>query len=59
MLIKKITYLDYNKVTRTEEFYFNLTQAEVIEMEYITSGGLSVMIDRLLALLIFRKLLRS
>lgn len=49
MLIKKITYPDYNKVTRTEEFYFNLTQAEVIEMEYTTSGGLSGMIDRLLA----------
>lgn len=49
MLIKKITYPDYNGVTRTEEFYFNLTQAEVIEMEYMTSGGLSVMIDRLLA----------
>ena len=38
MLIKKITYPDYNKVTRTEEFYFNLTQAEVIEMEYTTKS---------------------
>lgn len=49
MLIKKITYPDYNGVTRTEEFYFNLTQAEVIEMEYTTTGGLSVMIDRLVS----------
>jgi hypothetical protein len=48
MLTKKITYPDYNGVNRTETFYFNLTQAEVIEMEYEIDGGLSAMIDRLI-----------
>ena len=31
MFIKTITYTDFNDVERTEEFYFNLTEAEVIE----------------------------
>lgn len=39
MLVKKITYTDYNGVERTEEFYFNLTQAELIEMDANTPGG--------------------
>ena len=29
MLKKTITYTDYNGTTRKEDFYFNLTQAEV------------------------------
>ena len=33
MLKKTITYPDYNGGSRTEDFYFNLTQAEVTEME--------------------------
>lgn len=31
MFVKSITYKDFNGQTRTEEFYFNLTEAEVIE----------------------------
>ena len=27
-----ITYTDYNGVERTEDFYFNLSQAEILEM---------------------------
>lgn len=49
MLKKTITYPDYNKMKRTEDFYFNLTQAELIEMEYTTTGGLSAMIDKLIS----------
>ena len=41
MLKKTITYLDYNDVERTEDFYFNLTKAEITEMEMSTTGGLS------------------
>lgn len=33
MLKKTITYEDWNGDTRTEDFYFNLTRAELIEME--------------------------
>lgn len=34
------TYEDYNGVSRTEDFYFNLTESEVMEMEMSTTGGL-------------------
>lgn len=45
MFKKTITYTDYNDVKRTETFFFNLTQAEVLEMELGTVGGLSAMIQ--------------
>ena len=44
MFAKTVTYTDYNNVERTETFYFNLTKAEVLEMELGTTGGLSAMI---------------
>ena len=47
MLKKTITYTDYNGTERTEDFYFNLTKAEVMEMEMSTSGGLAEMIKRI------------
>lgn len=40
MLKKTITYTDYNGMERTEDFYFNLTKAEVVEMQYSIGGGL-------------------
>lgn len=49
MLKKTITYNDYNGSSRTEDFYFNLSQAEVMEMEMSTAGGLAEMIKRVVA----------
>ena len=49
MLKKTITYTDYNDVERTEDFYFNLTKAEIMEMEMSTSGGLGEMINKIVA----------
>lgn len=49
MLKLKRTYTDYNGVSRTEDFYFNLTQAEVTEMELSVDGGLVEMINRIVA----------
>ena len=49
MLKKTITYTDYNGVERTEDFYFNLSKAEVMEMEMSTTGGLAEMINRIVA----------
>lgn len=39
MLKKTITYVDYNDVERTEDFYFNLSKAELAEMELSVEGG--------------------
>ena len=49
MIKKTITYTDYNDNQRTEDFYFNLTKAEVMEMEMSTKGGLAEMIQRVIA----------
>lgn len=49
MLKKTMTYTDYNGNERTEDFYFNLTNAEVMELEMSTSGGLTEMISRIVA----------
>lgn len=49
MLKKTITYTDYNGSERTEDFYFNLTKAEVMEMEMSTTGGLAELITRIVA----------
>lgn len=49
MLKKTITYVDYDGNERTEDFYFNLSKAELIEIETSNNGGLSKMIEKLVA----------
>lgn len=49
MLKKTITYTDYNGTERTEDFYFNLSKAELMEMELSTTGGLAEMIQKIVA----------
>lgn len=49
MLKKTVTYTDYNGTERTEDFYFNLTKAEMMEMEMGTTGGFTEMIQRIVA----------
>ena len=49
MLKKTHTYTDYNGTERTEDFYFNLSEAEIMEMEMGTTGGLAEMIKKIVA----------
>ena len=49
MIKKTVTYDDYNGFSRTEDFYFNLTKAEVMEMQLSTVGGLDTMLKKLVA----------
>jgi hypothetical protein len=49
MIKKTVTFTDYNGVERTEDFYFNLTKAEVMEMEMSTTGGLAETIQKIVA----------
>lgn len=48
MLKKTITYRDYNDVERTEDFYFNFTKAEIMEMELGTTGGFTEMVQKII-----------
>lgn len=47
MLKQTITYTDYDDVERTETFYFNLSEAELTEMQLEQDGGLDVMLQRI------------
>lgn len=47
MLKKTIKYTDYNGVEREEQFLFNLSKAELMEMELSTAGGLAGMIQQI------------
>jgi len=49
MLRKTIKYIDYNGTEREEQFLFNLDEAELMEMELTTTGGLSTTIERIVA----------
>ena len=41
MIMQTITYTDYNGNERKENFFFNLSKAELMEMEASKKGGLS------------------
>lgn len=49
MLKKTIEYTDYNGTKRTEDFYFNLSKAEIAEMELEIPGGMTAMLQRITA----------
>lgn len=49
MLKETRTYIDYNGNERTEDFYFNLSKAEIMEMEMSTAGGFAEMIQNIIA----------
>lgn len=49
MVVEKIKYTDFNGVEREEEFMFNLTEAEITEMELTTEGGLSDSIKKIIS----------
>lgn len=47
MLKQTITFEDYNGVTRTEDHYFNLNKAELMELQLSVNGGLDEMIKKI------------
>ena len=49
MIKKTITYMGFDGVERTEDFFFNLTKAEVMKKQMSTQGGLGEKIQRIVA----------
>ena len=49
MFKHNIKYTDYNGVERNETFYFNLSKAEMMEMELSTQAGVEEMIRMMIA----------
>lgn len=48
MYKKTITYTDYFDNQRTEDFYFNLSPSEVLEMETSVNGGFSTLLSTII-----------
>lgn len=48
MFIKTITYTDYDGLERTEDFRFNLTQAELVDMNVSMEGKMDQILDRII-----------
>jgi hypothetical protein len=49
LLKKTITYKDFNDEEVSEDFYFHLSRAELVELEMSHRGGLSVSLERIIA----------
>ena len=47
MLPKKITYVDYDGVERTETFYFNMTTAELTMYQLEHAGGMKKHLEKI------------
>ena len=48
MIKKTIKYVDFNGTEREEDFYFHLSKSELLELSISKSGGLDVLMERLI-----------
>lgn len=48
MIKRTLTYVDYNGISRTEDHYFNLTKAELLEMELGINGTMSSLLEQII-----------
>ena len=48
MIKKTITYTDYNGLERTEDFWFNLNETEITEMQLSIDGGYAAKIRQII-----------
>lgn len=48
MYKRTINYIDYNGTERKEDYYFNLSKAEILEMEMTTPGGFIEMLQNII-----------
>jgi hypothetical protein len=49
MLKKDITFKDFNGQTRTESFYFNLKNSDLLKMELSEAGGFADRVNRIIS----------
>ena len=47
MFKKTIKYVDYKGNEREEDFYFNITKSELVEMELAQKGGMSEYLEKI------------
>lgn len=49
MIKKTITFKDFNGVERTEDHYFNISEAEMVELELGETGGFTEKVHRIIS----------
>lgn len=47
MIVKRIKFTDYDGNEREEDFRFNLTETELMKMEFDTEGGMEALIKKI------------
>lgn len=58
MLKRTFTYTDYNGLERTEDYYFNLTETELTELQMSIPGGFTALGQKLIAANDYPELMR-
>lgn len=48
MLVQRIDYVDFDEKKRSEDHYFNFTEAEIQEMNLKTPGGLKARLEKII-----------
>ncbi len=48
MIVKRIKYTDYDGNEREEDFRFNLSESELMKMEFDTAGGMEALINKII-----------
>ena len=48
MIMKTIKYVDYDGVERSESFYFNLSKAELVSMDFEVEGGFKKKLEKVI-----------
>jgi hypothetical protein len=59
MLKKTIEYVDYDGTPRKEDYYFNLSKAEVVEMEMGINGGMTKLLEKIVKEKDFKRIVES
>lgn len=58
MLKKNIKYIDYDGVERDEDFYFNLSKAELMEMQASMEGGFKAYLEKIVKSLNVKEIMK-
>ena len=58
MLKKNIKYIDYDGVERDEDFYFNLSKAELMEMQTSMEGGFKAYLEKIVKALNVKEIMK-
>ena len=56
MLIKAITYEDFNGEKKTKNFYFHLSKFEITKMQFQEDGGIRNYLKKMIGMLIQKNL---